>query len=418
MKSSPPSQPKQLSFYAQFESDRLELKLRAGSTAIGCFMLFFLAGWSVGAGLLIWRISEEPKVETLLFAVPFWIGWFFAACFAASSMFGREIFRLDVRRAMYQKRMLLLRWARVEMPLEELVRFGTVDDETQSATGQSGVVIELRTVGRPIRFGSTLLKPERDWLRHTLNQKLYSWQRTTNRKPVLPVEAAKIGFGRPLAGELLSDETKERSFRTAADPALEPPSDSRWRVRDGFDSVRYSLRGRFTPGAIFGLLFINLFVNGILGIFAKQVYWPEPAERLYGIEWLYRFLFLKPLELVGLVLVLVLLLVIIEPVRVWSWRVARDRLVWKLTWFGIGLRKTYKFDRIDRLEVRRITPKTERAPKMLRLATLWAPQGHVTYDVAFLAADGKVVAEVEGLTLGEAGWMADSLIRKHPDWFG
>lgn len=418
MKSSPPPQPKQLSFYASIESDRLELKLPSSSRAIGCFMLVWLTGWSGGCGFILWRYLTEPELETLLFAVPFWVSWIFVACFTMGTLFGRERFRLDEHGAAYEKRMLLLRWARIAMPLEELIRFGTVDDETQSATGQSGVVVELRTIGRPIRFGSMLLKPERDWLRHTLNQKLQAWQRTTNRKPELPVEAKTIGFGRPLAGELLSDETKERNFRTAADLPLEPPSDSRWRLRDDFDSIRYSLRGRFSLGAIGGVLFINLFINGILAIFAKQVYWPDPSERLFGIEWLYRFLFLKPFELVGLVFVLLLLLVVLEPLRVWSWRIARDRIIWKLTWLGIGFRKTYRFDRIDRLEVRRITPKTERAPKVLRLANLWAPQGCMTYDVVCLSPEGKSLAEIEGLTLGEAGWMADSLIRKHPEWFG
>jgi hypothetical protein len=263
-----------------------------------------------------------------------------------------------------------------------------------------------------------LVKPERAWLAHVLNQKLYAWQRTLNKKPVLPVDAPLITFGRPLAGELLSrDAGDDRTQRTTSDLPLEPPSDSHWKLRDDFTSVKYGLRGRFYLSSLAGMSFINLFVNGIIGIFFKQLYWPAKGEALFGLDWLTRFLFLIPFELVGLVLFLGLVLLLLEPLRVWSWRFASDRIVWKLTWFGLGFRKTYHVARLDRLEVRRIKPEAVRAPKRLPLGSLWAPQGCATYNVACLDAQGRTAAEVEGLTLGEACWMADSLLRTHSDWF-
>lgn len=420
MKSSPPDQPKVLSFRAQIGSDRVELTIRSGSRAAGCFMLFWLTGWTGGCALIIWRYLTDPQPETLLFGIPFWASWLFVVCFATSSLLGREVFRLDERGATYYRRILFWRWARVELPLDELIRFGTIVDENHDADSiGTGLAIELKTIGRPIRFGSTLIRPECDWLRHTLNQKLQAWQRTTNRKPTLPIEASVIRFNRPLTGELLGDGAQaDSAVRTPNDLAIDPPSDSRWRVRDDFDSVRYSLRGRVSFGAMGGFLFLNLFVNGIISIFAKQVYWPEPSERLYGIEWLYRFLFLIPFEIVGLILFLGLLLIVLEPVRIWSWRFARERIVWKLTWLGLGFRKTYRFERVDRLEVRRIDLKKIDKPKMLSLGRLWAPHGCRTYNLTCLAPHGDVVAEIEGLTLGEACWMADSLLRRHPDWIG
>ncbi|MCE9604214.1 MAG: hypothetical protein K8U03_04840 [Planctomycetia bacterium] len=419
-----PEQPKQLSFKTTFEPDRLEVKIRTGSTAIGCFMLFWLAGWSVGCVLLFVRIREDPQPEMLMFAIPFWVSWIFVVVYASYSLFGREIFKLDEQGASFRRRMILP-WGRVSMPLEELIRFGSVEDETNSATGQSGVVVNLQTIGRPIRFGSMLVKPERNWLVHTLNQKLYAWQRLSNRKPTLPVDAPTIVFGRPLPGELLSDE---RTLRTTSDLPLEPPSDSRWKRHESWDSVTYSIRGRFYLSSIAGMLFLNLFVNGIIGVFMSHLYsWGDPKERLYGIEWLFRFLFLIPFELVGLALFLGLLLIVLEPLRVWSWRFAGDRIVWKLTWLGLGFRKTYriaqadqqgeKAPRLDRLEVRRIYNKTAKLPNRLPLGSLWAPQGCATYNVAGLDAQGRTVAEVEGLTFGEACWMADSLLRSRAEWF-
>lgn len=429
-----PAQPKQLSFRTNFEPDRLEVDIPTGSRAIGCFMFVWLLGWTAGCGLLIWRYREEPQWSTLLFATPFWASWIFVVLLTIKTFLGREVFSLDSDGATYYRRTLCFTDRRTTMRIDELLRFGTVDEDYHSDSQLGSVVVDLQTIGRPIRFGSTLGHLEREWLVHVLQEKLREWRKVAGRKSSLPFEAATITFGRPLEGEVLSEGAKQRNaVRSASDPAIEPPSDTHWRVRDDFDSVLFWSRGRFHLGALGGVTFLALFINGIVGVFAKQLYWPDAGDEMYGIEWLYRFVFLIPFELVALAALLFWLFVVIEPVRVRSWRVHAERIVWKFAWLGIGFRRTYRFDRIERLEVRRVKPWNPKAKvtesvgepneaqsKRVKFsaAALTAPQGSPTYEVVFVDGANHDAAKIEGLTLGEACWMADSLLRTHPNWLG
>jgi len=414
-----PDRPKQLSFRSNIEADLIEVSLRTGSNAIGGFMLVWLTGWTVGCVFLFTRVREDPQLATLLFAVPFWASWLFVVWLAATMLLGRETFALDHEGARYRRRLPPLSWARVRMPLEELIRFGTIEDETQSSDDNSTTVVNLQTIGSPIRFGSMLGDAERTWLAYTLNQRLSKLQRTLNRKPTLPVDARVVVFGRRLPGELLGDDApKGQVLRTTNDLPLEAPSDSHWRKRDDFDSVRFWSRGRFSLGAILGVGFLNLFVNGIIGVFAKQLYWPEPDERKFGLDWLYHFLFLIPFEIIGLILFVGWLLVIVEPVRKRHWRFSNSSIVWRMTWLGLGPWKTYHIDRIDRLEVRRIKPTAATTPNGASPDSARVSKGPVTYHLVCVDSYGQPAAEVKGLTFGEACWMADSLLRAQAVSYG
>lgn len=428
MKSSSPAEPRRLSFRKRFESDRLEVSIRTGATFVGVFMLVWLSGWTVACGLLIWKVLTEPQFELWLFAIPFWSSWIFVVLFAVQALFGRELFTLDEQGAYYRRRTLLVPWGRDRRPLAELIRFGSFTDDAYDNPGQSGTVLNLRTLGRPIRFGGTLTADERKWLSYTFNQKLYAWQRTTNRKPELPVDARVIAFSTSLPGELLREvDVNDRNRRTPADMPVELPSDSPWGRRDDFDSVRFYVRGSWHLGQIGISSFLFLFTGGIVGAFAKLLYFPEPDERLFGLEWLGKFLFLIPFELLVLVFFLFWFFTVIDPLRVSSWRVARDRIVWKITWLGLGIRKTYPLDGLDRLEVRRGSPAetTQAADSTGSDAArerLKKPKTDDSYYVAVVDRHGKVVVAMNGqsggFTLGEACWAADSFLRTHPDWFG
>jgi hypothetical protein len=429
-----PAQPTRLSFRTNFAPDRLEVDIPAGSRTVGCFMFVWLLGWTGGCGFLIWRIREDPQWTTLLFGIPFWVSWIFVVVLTIKTFLGREVFTLDIRGASYRRRTLCFTDRRATMRIDELIRFGTAEEDYHSDSQLGSVVVNLQTIGQPIRFGSTLGHLERVWLVYVLQEKLREWQKAEGRKSSLPHDAATITFGKPLVGELLNDQSKQRNaVRTANDSAVEPPSDTHWRVRDDFESVLFRSRGRFHLGAIGGVTFLALFINGIIGVFAKQLYWPDEGERMYGIEWLYRFVFLIPFELVGLAVLLVWLFVVIEPLRLRSWRVYAERIVWKFAWLGIGFRKTYRVERIERLEVRRVkpwNPKTKPAENVgepadaksritgFSPAALTAPQGSPTFEVVFIDGANRDAAKIEGLTLGEACWMADTLLRTHPNWVG
>lgn len=410
---SPPS-PKTPSYRLHDEPSRVDLTFRTGQYGVGCFMAFFLAGWSVGCGFLLWRVAEDPQRERVLFAVPFLVGWFFAFLVLMQSWFGRERFVLDSDGAQFWNR-LIFRYGRTVMPLDELVTFGTAQqsDDTQDYSGSR--VLELRTLGKPIRFGSACTDEERSSLMWLLRSRLSELQDVNDKRPRLSQDVKSLVFGRRLGGELLAEGD---ALRTAEDEPIPPPADTRWRSSSDFDAVTFTLRGRWTTGGVLGLLMLNAFWSGITGFFVYQLFWGPVEERPRGLDWLWQFLFLIPFELVGLAMLLGLLLTMLEPVRCYRWRFTRDEARSKLSWFGLGPRWRYPLTMPDRIEVRRVPYSEVKFPKRLPLGSLWSPKGCPTFTLALVDAMRRDLCQIEGLTLGEACHWADLLLRSHPEWFG
>lgn len=404
------------------EGDALSLSFRRGDNSLGCFMLIFLVAWSGGCAFLLTRVAAEPQLEHVLFAVPFCAGWLFVVAVVLQQYLGREWFRLDESGATLTVRHALL--ARTSfMPLDELVRFGTAEQSDETHDNQPARVLELRTIGRPLRFGAQTSADERRELMAELNRLLKELQKQRHSPPRVALEGKRLLFGKRFSGELLSDEAlgaksgDAPSLRTMNDPPIKPPHDTNWRRRDDFDSVSFTLRGRWTTGGVVGVALLNAFWSGIVGVFLLTLFTDNP-DRPHGLEWVWRFIFLLPFELVGLVMFLGLLVVVAEPLRRYRWKFARDQITCSLTWLGLGPRWRYPVEHFDRLEVRLVPYDVPRFPQRLPLGSLWAPKGCPTYAVVFLDAQRRERLQIEGLTLGEACHWADTLLRERHEWFG
>ncbi len=109
-------------------------------------------------------------------------------------------------------------------------------------------------------------------------------------------------------------------------------------------------RGRFSLAGLLGALFINLFWNGIVSVFLMALFGfgPEGPQQ-FGIGWWGMFLFLIPFEAIGLVMVVALFAVLLEPVHWTTWRFNRDEIALRDSWLGIGRTRRYDASSVTRV---------------------------------------------------------------------
>ena len=388
----------------------LRARWRTGNNAVAGFMLFFLCGWSVGCYLIVRVAMNDPQFRNIAGAGVFCVGWFFAFLVLVWQLLGRERIVLNSEGLTLTQAMIF--WRTQRRPVAELLGFGTATESTNSDDGQRTTTrkLEVRTVGRPIRCGDGLAMIDQERLAGQLRKLLEALQREAVHRSLLPPLAPTIVFrrrpGSSLGGAVVA--------RTPNDPQLDRPSDSRMRCVDEFDGVRFTTRGQFTFGGVVGAAMLAAFWCGITGIFVYNLWWGGP-DQPHGLDWGWQFLFLIPFQLVGLVLVLLVVLVLLEPLRAWTTRFTQAEIIDGFGWFGIHWRSRFLLSRIDRIEVRRVRYDVPKFPKRLSLASLWSPEGCPTYSLVPVEPGDRDVCEIEGLTFGEACWMADVLVRRG-DW--
>lgn len=394
------------------EPGLVEVSFRTGSFGVAGFMAVFLCGWSAACALLLYKVSQDPKVEHILFAVPFLVGWVFAFLVLINMLLGREKLRLDARGARFSHR-LIFEYGVVEMPLDELLGFGTA---VNSEGEESGVTrsLELRTIGRPIRCGGSASTELHTMLTSLFEARLRELQQQEGKPPRLPRTRKPVRFGRRLAGELLGDGDE---MRTSTDEPIDAPADSRWREQVDFDAVTFVHPGRWTTGGVIGVLMINLFWSVITGFFWYQLFGGDPKQKYEGLAFIEHFIFLLPFTLVGLAMFLGLLLIMLEPVRRYRWRFTRTEATCKLSWFGLGKKWRTPLESVDHLEVRFVPYQEVKKFHRLPLGTIWTPHGCPTYTVAVVDARQQDACTIAGLTQGEAMHFADVLVRSQTHWF-
>jgi hypothetical protein len=185
---------------------------------------------------------------------------------------------------------------------------------------------------------------------------------------------------------------------------LEPPSDSRARLRRDPEAVEFSWRGRWSLAAIGATAFVCLFWNGVVSVFVYQLF--------QQFQW-FLCLFLVPFEVIGLVMFAAWFGALTAPAWRRAWTFRGSEIARLYSGFGIGWAKRYEVDTLDRIELQRRTAGNgqaqELSPDILRPGA--------QYSLSFVRPDGTELLEVGGLTEGEARWMADVLFRDFPGWF-
>ena len=340
-----PTRPQRLKVALERVGERLHLSYRRREWATGTFLLLWLIGWTVGCVFLAGMVINDPQLFHIAFAIPFWASWVFVFIQVLKAFTLREEFTLDSEGAVYLRRAIFPMSTRT-VPLAEIKRFTPCHQVGDSEWGTWDFGTEMQTLGQPLQFAFGLNVLERTWLQHELNDHLAELKQTPRETPAeaepADAESSPSSVGRQDRIETLS---------AAGDP-IAPPTDCRWSRDDDFDAIVFRQRGRLDRQSVAGLLFINCFWNGIVGVFVLALCGigpPVPA----GAMWWGMLVFLIPFEVIGLVMFAALFVAVLEPIRTTTWRFGSNSIDNRWAWPGIGRSRTYPIDGLERIELRR-----------------------------------------------------------------
>ncbi len=395
-----PTRPASLTVDLTQSPDGIAITTRQSRGAGGGFLLLWLIMWTVGCVFLAGTIIADPSLGTIMFAVPFFAAWLAVATFLVWSFFGTET--LLVRR----DRVLFLRKAFVQLTAKSIDAGDVQQFRTCRSSYQENDCylwgIEVTTIGKPIRFGFRIPQQERLWLISELNA-------------FLDLDGPDAGSDTKTAATRQSESPVDSTRLTSANVRDEAPEDSSWLCDEGPTTVEFYQRGRLKILTVLGLLFINAFWNGIVSVFVMALWGVLPVDNgmPQGIEWWGMFVFLIPFEVIGLAMFAGLVLALAEPFRQTTWYVDQQQITHTIRWPVFRRTRIYECDAIDRLELRR-SEDDEDQKKNRSSWTAWMDSG--SFDVTFVDDDNTDVCTIEGLTEGEARWMAGQVLECHPEW--
>lgn len=422
---SEPARPKRLKTRFERAAGRLSIAYRRRDPA-GCFLVLWLIGWTVGCVFLVGLAIKEPKLMTVLFAVPFWASWIFVFCLVLKMFMQFEEFALDAQGASYARRTIVPMASR-QVPLNEILGFGKYARVVDSESGQRTSGLKMHTLGAPLKFAEGLSGHERLWLEFQLNDHLAALgggaaddeRRESGRRDPPDEDAADPALAEAgAAGAVASAprprraarRTPRRAVLALRREAVEPPSDSAWQREDSFDWFAFRQRGKLSWGVLGGLLFINAFWNGIVSVFVMALF-SRDMGRPQGAEWWGLFFFLIPFEVIGLVMLVGLVGVLVEPLRVTSWRFTRQTIEHRVKRLGIGPTRTYWVDPLRRIELDTLGGAGRGTKRRLRTGA----SGRCR--LVFIDQNNTELVSIDGLTRGEARWMGDAILRERSTWF-
>jgi hypothetical protein len=240
-----------------------------------------------------------------------------------------------------------------------------------------------------VRFAKGIDPTEAAWLAETINTCLDS---------MAPHRAALVDW--PLAQDSSAD-TDVLVFQPSRDRCLQP-SDSRWKLQRDRRSLDFTCRGRWSLAAIAMLMFLNLFWNGIVGVFIVQL--------VKDFEW-FLALFLLPFEAIGLGLLMGLLYACTAPLWGVTYCLQFGHLERRLWGPLYGSTRTWAFDELDHVEISRPGfdhNLVEIPPKRF---------GTGDYRLRLLDVADRRRGTIDGLTRGESLWIADTVMNELPQMF-
>lgn len=382
--------------------DELHLSWRGGGICAALFLVVWLAGWSAGCGMMLLQLINGFEWFFFLFSIPFFVAWIAVASVLSYLLFGRQhlILSRENLRTHYQ---VILPFLSRSVPLEEVDRAvadEVFEDDSEGAGRYVGVV-RIETIGKPMTFARGIEQAERVWLAEVINvclDRLAPHREARTEEPELPAvdsEDENLELQIPL------DEQAE-TFELG--PELVPrPSESRYQLQREGRSLRFTTRGKWSPAAIAPLTLIMLFWNGIVSVFVMELF--------RNFEW-FLFLFLIPFEVIGMILIAAWLGAIAAPAtgRSYSFRLGQ---IEQTGWFALFRRqKTIVFEELDRLVIDTADARQNSLSKVGKTGPLLE-----SYVLRLVDTQGSTVHEIQGLSRGEARWIADTLLRERPEMF-
>ena len=366
---------------------------RSGSgKVLAGFLSFFLLLWSIGCVALAGLVIARQELFVILFALPFWAAWVFVAAMLVNVLFGIERLAVSADGIGYENRVLRTLTRRF-IPRAEILAIEASVSSVDSDSGAKSHALGITSAGHKLLFGTGLSVEECRWLAW----KIRAWMTFAPAENGL-VESA---VAPPDAGV---------SFQ-------ERPSDCGWTLEDDGDGLCFRNAGRLKWGSVFVLLFVNVFWNGIVGVFVSVLFGLGPADQPNnaprGGQWWCLLVFLIPFELIGLGMVVALFAMIADVFRRTACTFRPGEMERVNRWLGIRLARRHEFDADCRLVAREAILPHPASDK----ADCEKPPEDNRFLLAVLDREGVVVCSIGGLTLGEARWMRAEIAARRPGWF-
>ncbi|MCE9556995.1 MAG: hypothetical protein K8T91_26920 [Planctomycetes bacterium] len=406
----PPPKPARLKARYEIEGGRMRIEFRRVQWGGGLFLALWLTVWTVGCVVLALAVITQRQIGMLLFALPFWASWVFVAVILIWMLFGRETLEVDSRTVKIW-RQAWIKYGKREIPLDEITGFVAGERVTSSEDGRTEPCLTIQSIGKPVDLLAGLPETELLWLVAQLQQLL---PEPTAQQPDSIGPAAGANEDGPTEDTLIYEKAAFPTRQSAG-----PPSDTRWRLSEEFDFLSFLQRGSWSWSGVFGLLFINCFWNGIVGVFVLVLFGIMPGQAPQGWERVGLAVFLIPFEVNGLFMFAGLVLALLEPFRQLAWRFESHEIICRLTWFGIGKTWRYPVERVDRLEIQpHVKPSKLKFARTKNNISENGDGAAWQHAMRIIDSDNRVICQVDELTQGEARWIAEQVKRTFATkWF-
>ncbi len=370
--------------------DGLMLTRFAGSIGLAVFLTLFEIGWTAATGFLLLEVVRDRSVEMILFAVPFVVAWIAVLCLLIGGFTTRETLTIGLAGVGYEKR-AIVRLSGQRVALDDLRDIaGFESPATDDTPSQRGLCI--RTAGRSIRFAKGASDDELLWLADVIRRRAHELAPRAWQTEPTTGDAPPAGSTRAWAIELGPD-------------AAEQPVGTTYRLEPRSDGVRLTrwLGHDFTFGGVVSMFLICAFCNGILSVFLWGLISGKAAEDMGNPGAWFMGLFLVPFVAIGLVLLVVLLGMLLQPFTVRTWWFGYDGIRTRFSVLGLGWSRTRPLDTVARMEFRGGSKRRRRRGRR-RDDEEEEPKALALIDV-----DGEDIIEISPMTEGEARWVAAEL---------
>ena len=353
-------------FLVQYKDGLTTIRQKSISSSLArlglaAFLMFWLAGWSFVCVSILQELSNKFTWFTLLFSIPFFVGWFAGATALMSILFGRQQINIAKDRLEVVHR-VIIPISRQEVLFKEI--FGLKVDTVENFSS-----LKVESSGQDlILCQNTNLK------------------RLAALQDFLYEQLPSIDNPGDFPSSEKNSVAKKRPFS---------PAKSSWYFEDNFSlETVLANKGSFALGTFLGVLATNLFWNGIIGVFIVKlvVDWTGPT----GVDWSETF-FITPFVLIGLAMMALLAAIVLEPFRKTTYVFSDREIEWNFTYFGIGRTKTWPIAGAVAIG---ISDNSKGAPEELADGT--------DYKLGF-SNQGTEKMAITSLSLAEAEWIGTQL---------
>lgn len=413
------------------EGDVVTITRDHRSGCVALFMGVWLTGWTAGCCALTWALIAGQGNIPWLFPIPFYLGEIAGIAAFVGALTHKEYLRLD-RDGLTIWHSAIVRWNKKTIPLDEIDSI-SAGERTSTSDNEPSIVPYLKVEGA---------NPSFPWLENTSPDDLQE------------------------AAQELGDCLKLLKATTPPSKSVEPkrPSECRWTREFSFenDCLTLTRREPFQLGATLTIFGIAAFWNSIVGVFVGVLFgWVKPDNgNPQGIEWWFLFFFLIPFEAIGVGFICAVVYTAMLPLWRESWRLYRNRMVRRISLFGIGTETVFEnidFDRLDCLPEEKESkgspgdanssapehpaqgnlapfspsdsslPTTAAEPKKPPMT--FFPDGQPIevnrpaevpvnhWKLAFVKRDQSALVEWKGLSFGEAQWLGSVVLETRSGWF-